>query len=176
MARPTRTAIASGTQGWDGAVDNNFIGLFDNPTPLAQPASLTEANIAATYAVASYDRCFVWVNHTVYGYVLYYSDGTNWLPWDPFHRITRSVSAATTFTSAEMASIILTSGTLPFTHVLPTAASMIGRTLTFKTLVTGTLTVDANGAETIDGALTQTIAAQFGVLRIFSNGTTWYLL
>lgn len=157
-------------------MDNNFVQLFDNPFPVPQPAALTEVNIAATFAVAAYDRCLVWVNHTVYGFVLYYSDGTNWLPLDPTHRITRSVSIATTFTASEMASIILTSGTLPFTHLLPTAASMIGRTLTFKTLVTGTLTIDANGAETIDGALTQTIAAQFGVLRIFSNGTSWNLV
>lgn len=174
MSRPVRIPIASGTQGWDATIDNNLIELFDNPIPIPQPAALTEANLAATYAVAAYDRCFVWVNHTVYGYILYYSDGTNWLPHDPAHTIARVTTVATTLTAAEMAGIFLCGGTMPQTHVLPTAASMKGRRLMFKTTVTGTLTIDGSGAETIDGAATITITAQYGTQRIFSDGTTWW--
>jgi len=174
MARPARTPIASGTQGWDASMDDNFIVTLGAPFPIHESASLTEANVASTFAPASYDRCLVWVNHTVYGYVLYRSNGTDWLPFDPAKQITRSVTGTLTLVAADMATIIFSGGTLPYTHNLPTAASMIGRTLIFKTLVTGTLTIDADGSETIDGALTATITTQYGVLRLFCDGTTWH--
>lgn len=174
MTRPVRIPIASGTQGWDGSADDDFTLVLDAPFPIHEDAALTESTIAATYAAASYDRCLVWVNHSVYGYVLYYSDGTNWLPHDPTHRITRTTTVATTFTSAEMASIILCGGTMPQTHVLPAAATMKGRTLVFKTIVAGTLTIDGNGAETIDGSATTTLTAVTQAARVFCDGTAWY--
>lgn len=172
MTRPTRIPIGAGTQGWDAEMDDNFQALFDEPLPIPRP-SVTESNVASTYSASAYEECVVWVNHSVLGYVLYRSDGTNWLPFDPFKRVSRTVTAATVFTSAETASIIYSGGTLPYTHTLPTAASMKGRTLIFKTIVTGTLTIDGNGAETIDGAANITITTQWGVVRLYSDGTSW---
>jgi len=174
MARPARIPINSGTNGWDGEMDDNFVAILDTPFPIHESVTLTEANVTATFAPAAYDRCLVWVNHTVNGYMLYVSDGTQWLPFDPLRRIVRNVTGATTFTNAEMASIITSGGTLPYTHTLPAASTMKGRTMIFKTLVAGTLTIDANGAETIDGALTATITVQYGVLRLYCDGTTWH--
>jgi hypothetical protein len=157
-------------------MDDNFKEIFDQPFPIHEATLLTEANVASTFAPAAYDRCLVWVNHTVYGKVLYASDGTQWLPFDPIHRITRSTTGDVTYTNAEMAQIILVGNTLPDTHTLPPAATMKGRTMIFKTLFAGTLTVDGNAAETIDGALTATITVQYGVLRCFCDGTVWHLL
>jgi hypothetical protein len=173
MARPTRIAINSGNQGWDALVDDDFVQVYDQPFPIHESAGLTEANLQATFPAAAFDRCLVWVNHTVYGYVLYQSDGTNWIPRSSSKQITRTVTVATTFTAAEMAGIILSGGTLPYTHVLPTSASMKGRKLIFKTLVAGTLTIDGSGAELIDGVATITITAQYGKLTLFADGTGW---
>jgi hypothetical protein len=174
MARPTLTTIDQGLEGWDAFVQADFDLLTGAPFPIYENAALTESTIVATFPPASYDRCLVWVNHSVYGYTLYRCDGTNWKSFDPQRRLERNVTTTTTLTTAEVADIITVSGTLPYTINLPTATSMHGRTMVFKTLVAGTVTLDGSGAETIDGAATATITSQYGVLRLFCNGTTWY--
>ena len=40
---------------------------------------------------------------------------------------------------------------------------------------TNNITVDTEGAETIDGAASQVINANYGVLRLYSNGTNWFI-
>jgi len=37
-----------------------------------------------------------------------------------------------------------------------------------------TITVSTEGEEKIDGADTQTITSDYGILRLFSNGTNWF--
>lgn len=175
MARPTLTPIDQ-LEAWDTDYNDNLTKITGQPFPIRESASLTEANLASTYPAASFDRCLVWVNHTVLGYTLYRSDGTNWHAFDPQRRTSRSVTGVETLTTAEPADILLCSGTLPYTVTLPAAATMRGRTLTFKTLVSGTLTLDGSGAETIDGAATATITTQYGVLRIYCDGTTWHVV
>lgn len=60
---------------------------------------------------------------------------------------------------------------------LPTAVGISGRVYIFyKTAATGTVTIDANGSQTIDGALTQTISTQYGVIRIMSDGANWMII
>lgn len=176
MARPTLIDVDQGLEGWDAFLQTDLETILEGPFPIHENASLTEANLAATFPAANFDRCLVWVNHSVYGYTLYRSDGTNWHSFDPQRRVSRNITGTATLTTAEVADIITCSGTLPYTVNLPTATSMRGRTLTFKTLVAGTLTIDANGAETIDGALTATITVQYGVLKLYCDGTTWHVL
>lgn len=62
-----------------------------------------------------------------------------------------------------------------FTISLPTAVGITGRIYNIKNTGTGTITVDANDSETIDGELTQTVA-QWENLQIQSNGTNWIIL
>lgn len=176
MARPVLIDIDQGLEGWDSFLQTDLETLLKGPLPIHESASLTEANLQASFPAASYDRCLVWVNHTVYGYTLYRSDGTNWKSFDPQRRVSRNITGAVTLTTAEVADILTCSGTLPYTVTLPTATTMRGRTLIFKTLVAGTLTIDGNGAETIDGAATVTITAQYGVLRLYCDGTTWLVV
>jgi hypothetical protein len=69
MARPTRTPIPSGMEGWDAAVDDNFATVFDTPHPPARYAdtgSLPDANL--------YDGCIAEVTGTG----LYISEGGAW--------------------------------------------------------------------------------------------------
>jgi hypothetical protein len=176
MARPTITPINAGNQGWDGVIDDDFDVLANAPIPVYESAALTEANVASTFPPASYDRCMVWVNHTTLGYTLYRSDGTNWAPFDAQRRVSRNITGATTITLAEQAALITASGTLPYSITLEAASLFQGRTLIFKTLVAGTLTIARAGGDTIDGATTQTITTQFGVLRIYCNGSTYYVI
>lgn len=174
MARPLLIDVDQGLEGWDAFLQTDLETVFKGPLPIHENASLTEANLAATFPAANYDRCIVWVNHTVYGYTLYRSDGTNWHSFDAQRRVSRNITGAVTLTTAEVADIITCSGTLPYTVTLPTATTMRGRTITFKTLVAGTLTIDGSGAETIDGAATITITVQYGFLRLYCDGTTWH--
>jgi hypothetical protein len=64
-----------------------------------------------------------------------------------------------------------TSGT--FTVTLPTSSSQAGRILIIKNSGAGTITVDGNASETIDGATTVTMAVQYGTIQIMSDGTNW---
>jgi hypothetical protein len=61
---------------------------------------------------------------------------------------------------------------------LPTALSAAGSVFTIKKIDSSvnTITIDANGAQTIDGALTQVIALQWASLQIHSNAATWFII
>lgn len=68
------------------------------------------------------------------------------------------------------------------TITLPTAASAyvssVGREYVIKKIDASgyTVTVDGAGSELIDGALTQSISAQWTALKLQSNGSAWYIL
>jgi len=64
------------------------------------------------------------------------------------------------------------------TITLPTAASAKWRKYIIKKVdaTANTVTVDANGAETIDGALTYVLIAQYQSVEIQSDGTTWWII
>jgi hypothetical protein len=84
------------------------------------------------------------------------------------------VSISVSATASNWNQIILvdaTSGAVTVT--LPTAASNGGKSIEVKKIDSSTnaVIVDANGAETIDGQLTQTISLQYNNARFISNGT-----
>lgn len=176
MARPLKLDIDSGMQNWDGKIDDNFEVLFDGPIPFHASASLTEANLQSTFPAASYERCVVWVNHSVFSYLLYFSDGTNWRPYGTDTRITTAHTGAATLNGREQ--VVLLSGSPPYTITLAPAANWRGRTLVLKLLVAGgTVTIDGSGAETIDGALTSTVLnAQYARLVLYSDGTAVHII
>jgi hypothetical protein len=67
-----------------------------------------------------------------------------------------------------------TSGT--FTVTLPASSGRTGRILIIKNSGAGTITVDGNGAETIDGAATYSLAVQYATVQIISDGTNWKII
>lgn len=69
-----------------------------------------------------------------------------------------------------------TSGNLTMT--LQAAASHTGRIYKIKKIdaSVNTVTIDANGSETIDGATTQVISTQWASVTIQSNGTSWFIV
>ena len=77
MARPSRDNIQAAVAGWDALVNNNFQRLLDSPVPFPVHSG-DESDLESTYPAASYDKCWIWVDHTVDGWVIYESDGTDW--------------------------------------------------------------------------------------------------
>jgi hypothetical protein len=67
-----------------------------------------------------------------------------------------------------------TSGT--FTVTLPASSGRTGRILIIKNSGAGTITVDGNASETIDGAATYAISVQYGTIQIMSDGTNWKII
>ena len=76
----------------------------------------------------------------------------------------------TTYTALSTDDIIQCNGT--FTVSLPTASGISGRIYHIKNVGTGTITIDPDGTETIDGELTQTLNA-WESISIYSGGTNW---
>jgi len=93
---------------------------------------------------------------------------------------TQSFSALTTAKTANYTTafndyfIDCTSGT--FTVTLQAAASYQGRVLIIKNSGAGTITVDGNGSETIDGATTYSLSVQYATVQIMSDGTNWKII
>jgi hypothetical protein len=71
--------------------------------------------------------------------------------------------------------ILVTTGASDRTMTLPTAADNEGRELTFKKLDAGVgkVIIDGEGAETIDGATTYQVVAQYAFVRLVCDGSSW---
>jgi hypothetical protein len=67
-----------------------------------------------------------------------------------------------------------TSGT--FTVTLPASSGRTGRILIIKNSGAGTITVDGNASETIDGAATYSLSVQYATVQIMSDGTNWKII
>jgi hypothetical protein len=84
----------------------------------------------------------------------------------------------TTYTATDLDSLILCNATGgAFTVTLPAVAGVSGKKLTIKkTDASGNaVTVDGNGAETIDGAATASLASQYKYISVISNGVGWFV-
>jgi hypothetical protein len=85
------------------------------------------------------------------------------------------LARTTTYTAATNDYFIdCTTGT--FTVNLFTAVGNTGRILIIKNSGTGTITVDPNGSQTIDGATTQTLSTQWSRVHIISDGANWKII
>jgi len=69
-----------------------------------------------------------------------------------------------------------TNGTVTVT--LPPASSFPGKTYNVKKIdvSANTVTIDADGTETIDDSLTQIISTQFDAVTVQSDGTEWWII
>lgn len=72
----------------------------------------------------------------------------------------------------------MTTGATDRTVTLPTAADNTNRIITAKKVDSGagTLTIDGEGAETIDGSTTRIIASQYAAVTVQSDGTSWHTI
>lgn len=177
MARPTPTDLVNGQQAWDAVVNDNTTITFHRPLAICineadESTELTEATLATEYAAASYADCIAWVNHTVRGKTLYRSNGSAWkivrgatLPYE------RSISGVTTVQDYD--DMIVCTGTT-YTVTLPDAAGNDGRTLYIKRNSSGTIVIDGDGADTIDGAASISLPVNLMSAILISDGTNWF--
>ena len=84
---------------------------------------------------------------------------------------TLAVTSATTLKLTDR--IILCTGT--FTITLPKASLAHNKIYHIKNVDTGTITIDGNGSDTIDGQTTQVLPIQYQSLSIVSDGTEWLI-
>ena len=60
---------------------------------------------------------------------------------------------------------------------LPAAADSTANIYHIKKLgTTGNVTVDGSGSETIDGETTQVISIQWDSMKVYCNGTAWFII
>lgn len=86
------------------------------------------------------------------------------------------VTKTTTFTASTDTDHYLVDGTSAiFTATLPAAAAVTGRVYVFTKIdAAHNVTIAGNGAELINGGNTVVMSVQWGILRIRSNGTSWF--
>jgi hypothetical protein len=95
-------------------------------------------------------------------------------------RITSVAAAYTALLDDDV--IIVGTAAAPFTITLPTAASCYdsatrtGKVFIFKNPDTDDVTIDAAGDETIDGATTFVLDAQYETVTLISDGTSWHAI
>lgn len=88
----------------------------------------------------------------------------------------RSVTASETLRESDAFLVVDTTGG-SVTLTLPKAATMKGRILWVKkTVAANTVTLDADGSETIDGATTLAWSTQWVCYTILSDGAAWYIV
>jgi hypothetical protein len=86
-----------------------------------------------------------------------------------------SKSAAYTATATDY-TILCTTGS-SYSITLPAASGCPGRIYVIKKMsAANTLTIDPNGAETVDGAATLTVTTQYASYTIQSDGSNWVIL
>jgi hypothetical protein len=88
-----------------------------------------------------------------------------------------SKNADYTLTASDRTVLVDASGAAR-TMTLPAAASHLGRVYSIKKTDSSanTVTVDGNASETIDGALTKVLTAQYEVVTIQSDGANWHII
>jgi hypothetical protein len=84
------------------------------------------------------------------------------------------VSKTAAYTATVDDEIILCDGT--FTVTLPAVSGASGTQLNIKNIGTGTITVDCDGSETIDGTATLIIDTQYESYALVCNGINWYII
>lgn len=79
------------------------------------------------------------------------------------------------YTALTTDAIIICNSGVDFTLYLGAVAANENRYYRIKNVNTNTVTVDGSGAETIDGAATYALDAQYENLTLICNGTAWYI-
>ena len=87
------------------------------------------------------------------------------------------VSKTSDYTAANEAIILADASSGDVTITLPAASSSTGRTYSIKkTNSANNVIIDANGSETIDGATTKTLSAQYSKVTIVCDGSNWFVI
>ena len=70
---------------------------------------------------------------------------------------------------------VLCNSASALTVTLPAASTNSGRVYVITNINSGTVTIDANASETINGALTQALL-QWQCVKLLCNGSNWFIV
>jgi len=91
----------------------------------------------------------------------------------------RIITKTATYTATAEDEIILCDATAGIMTInLPTAVGIAGVQYTIKKIDSGgnAITIDPNGAQTIEGSSTKTLSSQWSYYTIVSDGTNWIII
>lgn len=113
--------------------------------------------------------------------VLYFQRGYDQLNVNELHTsvntVVSSPSSTITLTNTTTYLVLKLTSSSNQTVNLPSVSGLNGRMFIFyKTQSTGTVTIQANGTDKIDGASSQTITSQYGTYTIISDGNADWLI
>ncbi len=87
------------------------------------------------------------------------------------------VSKTSDYAAGNEAIILADAGSGNVTISLPAASAVAGRTYTIKKTNNGNnVIIDGNASETIDGAATKTLSAQYSKVTIVCDGSNWFVI
>ncbi|MEA9985653.1 right-handed parallel beta-helix repeat-containing protein [Subtercola sp. RTI3] len=84
------------------------------------------------------------------------------------------VTAATTLDVTYFT--LLSNSSSPLTHTLPTAVGITGRIYSIKNINTGIVTIATTSSQTIEGATTFLLSAQYAFAIVQSDGANWQII
>lgn len=170
MSRPLRVSVVGGVSGWDSAVNGNFQKLLDGPIPVYLWTG-DQTDIGTGKVPGKVRQCLAWVNHTTFGWTLYFNDDGAWRSLK-LRRAQKAVTAAYTVTLAD--DVVLAGGASTYNVTLPSPSTAKGQGFTIKRTGTGAVTVVPSASETIDGASSFVIPTQYSAITVVSDGTNWH--
>jgi hypothetical protein len=102
-------------------------------------------------------------------------DGTNWVPADVGKPSVSTSETASAPSGSEQVYILTPATNITFS--LQAAATCgAGFRYVIKNMSANTITVDPNGAETIDGQSSFSLDIQYGTLTIITDGSNWFIV
>ena len=157
----------------DASANQVGIGTTSTVELLTVNGITAMAESSAPSATAGYGKLYVKSDSQ-----LYYMDGSG---------VEQALSTSATAISTKTAdytivssdySILGNAASESITISLPAAASYTGRMFVIKKVDSSAnlVTIDPNGAETIDGASTYDLNVQWEAIQVQSNGTSWFVL
>ena len=112
-------------------------------------------------------------NQTLFRYEGYNTNSSSWVSLSGSTATAKSAN----YTAVDGDFILMTTSTINRTVTLPLAANSTNAIIEVKKIdsAIGNVIIDANGAETIDGATTFTIDTQYQSIKLHCDGTSWWI-
>lgn len=154
------------------AANNTYdSGSSSNKWANVYGTNVATATLTATGVTTLNTVAYTWPSAQTNGYFLQ-TNGSGTLSWAIAGFPTVTATKVATYTAA-IGEFVVANGT--FTVNLPAASGNSGKTIDVKNIGSGTITVDGNASETIDGATTFALTVQYQEVTVICDGSNWYV-
>jgi hypothetical protein len=184
MARYARQIPNAGEAAWDTKINDNDQNVFDRPLPLVKHAG-DLASLQSTFAANQYDQAIAICQYSSTagdGLIFAVSDGTAWRAlsgWQLSQRWILTENPSSPLTMDNSHDFIYKSGNSGITvNLQAIAGSNRGRMILFKNKagVSNNLTINPNGADTIDGAASLVLTPGQSARLVSSGSGDWLVM